>query len=171
MDDFLYIGKVATTHGLQGCLKVYPTTYDPKRYEQLSNVYIEDVKGLTVLYTIKSVQYFKQFVLLTLKEIQDIDAAMLLKQGIVKIPRELALPLDEDEYYISDLIGLEVYDEQNQKLGLLTDILFTGSNEVYVVDNGSKNGLLLPAIKDCIKKIDVPAKKVIVHVMEGLIEE
>lgn len=169
MEDFLYIGRVANTHGVQGMIKVLPTTDDPTRFELLKEIYIEDIKGNTSPYTVKSVKYFNKFVLLGLKEVTDMNGAMLLKQGIIKIPREEALPLEEDEYYITDLIGLDVYNDNGSFIGPLKDVIFTGSNDVYVIDNGSKEGLLLPAIKECIKSIDLKQNKMVVTVLEGLI--
>lgn len=169
MEEFLYIGRVANTHGVQGMIKVLPTTDDPTRFELLKKIYIEDIKGKTSSYTVKSVKYFNKFVLLALKEVTDMNGAMLLKQGIIKIPREEALPLEEDEYYITDLIGLDVYDDKGNFIGPLKDIIFTGSNEVYVIDNGSKDGLLLPAIKECVRNINLEENKMIVTVLEGLI--
>lgn len=168
MDDFLYIGRVANTHGVQGMIKVLPTTDDPKRFELLKRIYIEDMKGKTTIYTIKSVKYFNKFVLLALKEVTDMNGAMLLKQGIIKIPREEALPLDQDEYYITDLIGIDVYDDKGTIVGTLKDVIFTGSNDVYVIDNGTKEGLLLPAIKQCIHAVDLKNHKMIVTILEGL---
>lgn len=168
MEDFLYIGRVANTHGVQGMIKVLPTTDDPKRFELLKRVYIEDIKGNTASYTVKSVKYFNKFVLLTLKEVTDMNGAMLLKQGIIKIPRDEALPLYDDEYYITDLIGLDVYDDKGDYIGPLKDVIFTGSNDVYVIENGSKEGLLLPAIKECIQSIDLVQNKMTVTVLKGL---
>lgn len=168
MEDFLYIGRVANTHGVQGMIKVLPTTDDPRRFELLKKIYLEDIKGNTSVYTIKSVKYFNKFVLLALNEITDMNGAMLLKQSIIKIPREEALPLEENEYYITDLIGLDVYDNLGTLIGPLKDVIFTGSNDVYVIDNGTKEGLLLPAIKECVQSVDIIQRKMIVTVLEGL---
>lgn len=169
MEDYIYIGRVANTHGVKGMMKILPTTDDPKRFELLNEVYFEDAKGKTEKFKIKNIKYQKQFVLLQVEGIDDMNTAELYKQSIVKIPKELALPLEDDEYYISDLIGLEVYTEDGNRLGDLKDIIFTGSNEVYVVDNGTKNGLLIPAIKDCIKEVDIDNNKIVVSLLEGLI--
>ncbi|PKM96101.1 MAG: 16S rRNA processing protein RimM [Firmicutes bacterium HGW-Firmicutes-1] len=169
MEEFLYVGRVANTHGVQGAIKVIPTTDDPKRFELLKKIYIEDIKGNTAVYTIKSVKYLTKFVVLDLNEVADMNAAMLLKQGIVKIPRDEAMPLEQGEFYISDLIGIDVYDDSGKLLGPLKDIIFTGSNDVYVVDNGTRDGLLLPAIKQCIQSIDITNHKMIVTILEGLL--
>jgi 16S rRNA processing protein RimM len=170
MEDFIYIGRVANTHGVRGMMKILPTTDDKTRFELLEEVYIEDKKGNTKVFKISNIKYQKQFVLLQLEGINDMDTATYYKQGIVKIPKELALPLEEDEYYVSDLMGLEVYTEEDELLGKLKDIIFTGSNEVYVVDNGTKNGLLIPAIKDCIKDVNIDEGKIIVSLLEGLMD-
>ncbi len=168
MEDFIYIGRVANTHGVQGMLKVFPTTEDPKRFELLKDIYIEDIRGITNSYTIKNVKYFKNMVILGLKEIEDMNQAEKLKNGIIKIHRKNALPLEENEYYISDLLGLEVFDIEDNKIGILKNIIFTGSNDVYEIDNSTKNGLLLPAIKECVLKVDINNKRIIVKIPEGL---
>lgn len=170
MEDFIYIGRVANTHGIKGMIKVLPTTDDPTRYELLKEIFIEDSKGNTKSYTITRIKYFKQLVLLQLKEVTTMDEAIALKQGIIKIPKALALPLEKDEFYVSDLIGVEVYTEDGEKLGMLKDIIFTGSNDVYVIDKGTKKDILIPAIKDCIKNIDIEQGKMTVHLLEGLVD-
>lgn len=99
------------------------------------------------------------------------DSAMQLKQGVVKIDRKHALPLKKDEYYVQDLEGVEVYDEEGRKLGVLREVIFTGSNDVYAIDLDQGGEVLLPAIKDCILKIDMKKKKTMkVHILEGLME-
>lgn len=169
MEDFLYVGRVVGSHGVLGMIKVFPTTDDPRRFELLKEVLIEDPKGNRKKYTIKSVKYINKFVILGLKEISDMNLASMLKQSIIMIPKDQGLPLEKDEYYISDLIGLEVFDNKGNKLGDLKDIIFTGSNDVYVVEDEDKE-LLLPAIKQCIEKIDLVNKKMIVNILEGLLD-
>jgi 16S rRNA processing protein RimM len=170
MEDFIYIGRVANAHGVRGTLKIFPTTDDVTRFELLDELYIEDIKGQTKCYTIQSVKYLNKFVLLDLEDVDTMDDALKLKQGIVKIDKELALPLENNEYYISDLIGLEVVSDEGTPLGKLKDILFTGSNDVYVVGRKGAKDLLIPAIKDCIKKVDFETNKLIIHIIEGLID-
>ena len=166
--DYMYIGRVANTHGVKGVIKVLPTTDDPKRFELLKKVTIEDARGKEADYTVIKVKYLHQFVLLELKEVTDMNMAESLKLGIIKIPKEDALPLETDEYYVQDLIGLKVYDHVDAYLGVLKDVLFTGSNEVYVVSLESGKELLLPAIKECILNVDMTGKNMKVYVMEGL---
>jgi 16S rRNA processing protein RimM len=166
--EYMYIGRVANTHGVKGVIKVLPTTDDPKRFELLEKVTIEDARGKEADYTVIKVKYLHQFVLLELKEVTDMNMAESLKLGIIKIPKEEALPLETDEYYVQDLIGLKVYDHLDVYLGVIKDVLFTGSNEVYVVALETGKELLLPAIKGCILNVDMTDKRMKVYVMEGL---
>lgn len=164
------IGKIVNTHGIKGELKIMPTTDEPKRFSQLKHILVDRSKLLTP-YDIESVRYHKNFVLLKLKGIDDINLAEQLKGSTIKIDRKDSLPLGRDEYYISDLYGLEVYTEEERYLGKLIDIITTGSNDVYVVKNPENpKELLLPAIKQVIKKVDLENQKMMVHLLEGLEE-
>lgn len=164
------IGKIVNTHGIKGELRIMPTTDDPKRFSKLKTVAIERNKDLTT-YDIESVRYHKNFVLLKLKGIEDMTTAEQLKGSSIKIHRKDSLPLDKDEYYILDLFGLQVYTEEERYLGELVDIIATGSNDVYIVKKqDSTKELLLPAIKQVIKKVDIENQKITVHLLEGLEE-
>lgn len=166
--EYVYIGRVANTHGVRGAIKVFPTTDDPKRFEKLKKIIIEDPRGHEATYHITGVKYVSKFVVLELKELTDMDMALKLKQGIVKIDRKHALPLEEDEYYIQDLIDMDVFDEEGTLLGRLREVIFTGANDVYAVDLVEGGEVLLPSIKECVLDIDVKNKRMKVHVMEGL---
>lgn len=170
MNEMFTVGKIINTHGVKGEIKVMPTTEDPKRFAKLKSIYVEGRKGLTT-YEIQGVRYHKDFVLLRLKGIEDMNAAELLKGSTLKIDRKDSLPLKKDEYYISDLFGLEVYTEEERYMGELVDIIETGSNDVYVVKKANREkDLLLPAIKQVIKSVDIENKKMTVHLLEGLEE-
>lgn len=163
------IGKIVNTHGVKGELKVMPTTDEPKRFSKLKEVYVEH-RGLKT-YTVESVRYHKEFVLIKLEGINDMTEAERFKGGLMKIDRKDSLPLKKDEYYISDLYDLEVYTEEDRHLGKIKDVIYTGSNDVYVVERteGGKD-LLLPAIKQVVKSVQIEDKKMIVHLLEGLEE-
>ncbi|NLK20985.1 MAG: 16S rRNA processing protein RimM [Epulopiscium sp.] len=170
MPDYIEIGKIVNTQGIKGDLRVIPTTDDPKRFELLECIYIEK-KNELIKYEIERVWYHKQFVILKLKEIVSMNDGEALKNTIIKIPKELALPLEEDEYYIGDLYDMEVYTDEDEYLGKINDIIFTGSNDVYIVKNETdKKEILIPAIKQCILNINIEEKKMIVALMEGLRE-
>lgn len=170
MNEMFTVGRIVNTHGVKGEIKVIPTTEDPKRFKKLKSIFVEGRKGM-ITYEIEGVRYHKDFVLLKLQGINDMDAAELLKGSILKIDRKDSLPLKKDEYYISDLFGLEVYTEEERYLGTLVDIIETGSNDVYVVNKEDREkDLLLPAIKQVIKGVDIENKKMTVHLLEGLEE-
>lgn len=167
--DYVYIGRVAGTHGVQGAVKVFPTTDDVTRYSELKKVILEDLHGHETTYTVVSVKYQAKFVIVKFKEIEDMDTALKLKQSIVKVDKTQAIPLEEDEYFIQDLIGLKVVTDKYEVLGELVDVIFTGSNDVYVVKMQDDQEILLPAIHDCVLKIDLKNSMMTVHVMEGLL--
>ena len=168
MEQYFEIGKITGTHGIKGTMRVFPTTQEPTRFEKLKEIIVE-IRGKQEIVHIQKVAYHKQFGLLTVKEITDINVAELYKNGRILIPDAVAIPLEEDEYYTRDLYGLQVVTEDGEVLGELTQIFETGSNDVYVVrKNANEKELLLPAIKDCIKNIDLEKGVMTVKLLEGL---
>lgn len=168
MENYFEIGKITGTHGIRGTMRVFPTTEDPSRFERLKEITVE-IRGKREVFHIKKVAYQKNMILLTVKEIDDINAAELYKNARILIPDAEALPLGEDEYYTRDLYGLRVVTEDGEELGELVQIYETGANDVYAVKKeGDKKELLIPAIKDCILQIDIAAGVMTVHLLEGL---
>lgn len=168
MEQYFEIGKITGTHGIRGAMRVFPTTEDPFRFERLKEIIVE-IRGKRETFHIQKVAFHKQFVLLTVKEITDINVAELYKNGRILIPDAMAIPLGEDEYYNRDLYGLKVVTEEGEELGEITEIFPTGSNDVYVVKkDGKGKELLLPAIKDCIKNVDLENGVMTVKLLEGL---
>lgn len=165
MEQMFTIGKIVNTHGVKGEVRVLPSTDDVKRFGKLKEVKVENRTMTT--YEIETVRYHKNFVLLKFKGIDTMTEAELLKNSLLKIDRKDALPLKKDEYYQCDLYGLRVVTDTGRDLGKLTDILMTGSNDVYVVRNEEKE-ILIPAIKQCILKVDLEAGEMLVHLLEGL---
>lgn len=165
--DFINIGKVANTHGIQGDIKVFPTTDDVTRFELLNQVHIEN-NGKTTIVTIKKVKYFKNLVILQLKESNSMNDALLLKGGTVMIPMEEALPLEDNENYIFEMIGLEAREEDGTVLGKLKDVLQTGAHDVYVIDDGSDHGLMIPATLEFVPEVNVQEGYLIVKLIDGL---
>lgn len=167
MSEMFSIGKIVNTHGVKGEIKVLPTTDDPKRFKKLKSIYVENRNSQ--VYEIESVRFHKECVLLKLKGIDSMDDGEKLKGSIIKIDRKDSLPLGKDEYYISDLYGMQVYTEEERFLGELVDIIETGSNDVYIIKKSDRpKDLLIPAIKQVVKTVDVENKKMIVHLLEGL---
>ena len=168
MEQYFEIGKITGTHGIRGTMRVFPTTEDPSRFERLKEIIVE-IRGKRETFHIQKVAFHKQFVLLTVKEITDINVAELYKNGRILIPDAMAIPLGEDEYYNRDLYGLKVVTEEGEELCEITEIFPTGSNDVYVVKkDGKGKELLLPAIKDCIKNVDLENGVMTVKLLEGL---
>ena len=149
MEDLFQIGIITGTHGLKGEVKVFPTTDDKERFLDLDTVLIDTGKELIE----KKVQYckfFKQFVFVKFEGLDDINDVEKYKRCPLKVTRENAVPLEEDEYYVADLLGLTIVDESGVTIGELVDVIETGANDVYEVKTSDGGHVLLPAIKDCI---------------------
>lgn len=169
MDADLRVGVVTRTHGVRGELKVYPTTDSPLRFQELDHVLVKTEKRMHK-HEVLSARFFKNLVILKLSGVDSLEAAEALRGAELYISREDGEPLGENEYYIADLMGMEVFDENGARLGVVKDVLSTGANDVYIVKREAGKDLLLPAIHDCIKKIDVEEKRMDVFLMPGLLE-
>lgn len=168
MTKYLEIGQIVNTFGIKGMVKVKPFTDDITRFDRLKKVYIKS-KNVKEEYEIEEVKYHKNMVLIKFKGIENPEQANLLRDTYLMIDRENEEPLQEGTYYIVDMIGLEVYTEEGELLGKLEDIFNTGSNDIYVVKDELGKQILLPAISDVIKQIDMENGKIIVHLISGLI--
>lgn len=167
MEDLLQVGVITTTHGIRGEVKVFPTTDDPRRFEELPSILLDTGKELCEL-EIQRVKYFKQFVILKFRDVDDINEIEPYKGKSLYVTRDMAVPLEENEYYIADLIGMDVFLEDGSLFGRIKDVLETGANDVYIVQTQEKE-VLIPAIKDCILQVDVESNKMVIHLMKGLV--
>ena len=167
MEQLLQVGILSSTHGVHGEMKVFPTTDDPKRYKKLKKVLLDNGTGKQEL-KIESVKFFKQFVIVKFEGYDNINDIEKYKGRSIYVTREDAVSLQEDEYFIADLIGMRVNDENEEELGEITDVLETGANDVYVIRLKDGGELLLPAIKQCILSVDIENAVMKVHVLEGL---
>lgn len=168
MEDILQVGIITSTHGLKGEVKVFPTTDDPDRFKRLKEVLLDTGREKQPL-EIEGVKFFKQFVILKFKGIDDISAVEKYRQKGLYVTRENAVRLGRNEYFIADLIGLSVIDEEDAPVGVLKDVLETGANDVYVIEMTDGRELLLPAIKQCVLDVDMEAGRMKVHILEGLL--
>lgn len=168
MEDFLQIGVISSTHGIKGEVKVYPTTDDVNRFKKLKEVYLDTGKEKLTLHP-ESVKFFKQFVILKFKEFGNINEIEQFRNKSLLVDRQNAVKLRKDEYFIADLIGLSVVTEEGDAFGLMKDVMQTGANDVYVVERTNGEEVLLPAIKECVKEIDIENEKITVHIMDGLL--
>lgn len=169
MEAMLQVGVISTTHGVRGEVKVFPTTDTAQRFLDLEAVYLDSENGERQKLEIQQVKFVKKFAVLKFKGLDDINEAEKYKGKALWIPREEAQPLGEDEYYIGDLIGMQVVLEDESPFGILKDVMETGANDVYVVETAQGKETLLPAIGECIRQVDVEAGVMTIHLMDGLL--
>lgn len=167
MEQFFQVGVISSTHGIRGEVKVFPTTDDAGRFQELKHVILNTGKDQIPL-EIQSVKFFKKFVIIKFKGIDNINDIEKYKGAGLFVSREDAVDLEKDEYYIADLLGMDVLTDDGEH-GILKDVIETGANEVYVVEFENFGEVLLPAIHDCILDVDVQAGNMKVHLLEGLI--
>lgn len=167
MEQFLQVGVISSTHGIRGEVKVFPTTDDATRFKQLKSVLLDTGKERIGL-EIQSVKFFKQFVIVKFKGIDNINDIERYKGRSLLVSREDAVELDKDEYYIADLIGMDVFTEEGH-FGVLRDVMETGANEVYIVDSDSHGEVLIPAIRQCVLNVNPEENRMTVRIMDGLI--
>ncbi|AEM78836.1 ribosome maturation factor RimM [Thermoanaerobacter wiegelii] len=167
MADYYNVGKVTSAHGIKGEVKVYPLTNVPERFYDLEYVWIFDDQQRLHKYDIEYVKIISKGVCVKLKGIDTRGDAEKLKGAFLKVDSQNALELEENEYFIKDLVGMKVYTEEGSFLGTLVEVLKTGANDVYVIKTEERE-ILIPAIKEVVKKVDVDNKVMVVHLLEGL---
>lgn len=168
MEDRFQVGIITQTHGLQGEVKVYPTTDDPKRFRRLKEVILDTGKENLTL-EIERVKFFKQFVILKFKGYDSINEIQRYCKCSLYVTRENAVRLGKDEYFIADLIGLEVRNEDGEPIGTLNDVMETGANDVYVIALNDGQELLLPAIRECVLDVQPEEGFIRIHILDGLL--
>lgn len=169
MENLLRVGVISSTHGIKGEVKVFPTTDDANRFKKLKEVILDTGKEQLTLH-VESVKFFKQFVILKFKEYNNINDIEIYKGKDLLVTRENAVPLNEGEYFITDMIGLNVVTDEGEYFGTLTDVLQTGANDVYVVKMKNGKEALLPAIDQCVLDVNLETSTIKVHIMEGLLD-
>lgn len=153
MKDILRVGKIVNTHGLKGEVKVIPLTDDPKRYNELDFVLIDGVER-----KIQGCKYQKDRVIVKIEGINTIEEAEKYKNKYMEIPREYAVPLEEDTYYIADIIGCTVFDTNGKELGEVYDVIQTKNNDVYWIRKPKE--LLIPVLLEIVTDIDIENRKI-----------
>lgn len=162
------MGIITSPHGVRGEVKVYPTTDDVRRFKRLKEIILDTGKERLNL-EIESVKFVKQFAVLKFKGYDNINDVEKFRQKSLLVARENAVRLKRDEYFIADLMGLKVLDEEDQEIGVLRQVIETGANDVYAIDMKDGRELLLPAIKQCVLEVDVEAGFIKIHILEGLL--
>jgi 16S rRNA processing protein RimM len=171
--DYLIIGEILRPHGIRGELRLKILTDYPERISKIKTVYIghDATQSDVPSYSVQSARLHQQFLLLTLKEVQDRNEAETLRGQLVMVDIDDAVPLEDDEIYLYELIGLTVKTETGQELGTIKDVLETGANDVYVVSSRQYGELLIPAHEETIIEIDTDAETVTVKLPDGLLPE
>ena len=171
MINSFQVGVIASTHGLSGEVNVFPTTQDPERFKKLKKVTLHTQKGEEIQLDVVSSRFFKKFVIVKFKQFNNINEVEKFRGCELTIDRKDAIKLEKGEDYCADLIGLVIVDEEGNELGTLTEILQTGANDVYeMTRKDSEDKIYIPAIRDCVKEINVDEGKIVIHVMPGLLD-
>ena len=166
--EYIEMGQIVNTNGLKGVVKVNPFTDDISKFEELKYIYIQ-LKSELKKVKIEQVRYNKNQVLLKLEGIDSIEEAEKYRNFYLKIEKKSQEELGEDTYYIVDLIGINVYSENDEYLGTIEDVFPTGSNDVYVVKDNLGKQILVPAIAEVVKEVELKNKKMVIKIIPGLI--
>jgi 16S rRNA processing protein RimM len=165
----IIVGRIVKPYGVTGEMKIEPMTDFPERFKGLRSVYLVSPVGKETIYEIQEVRYAGGALYIRLNGFDTPEKAKALNGWFIKVPAEDAAPLPEGMYYWFELIGMEVVSESGERFGSIVDIFETGSNDVYVVKHG-KREVYVPATREVIKEIDRKAKRMVIHLMDGLIE-
>lgn len=173
MEDLYQVGAITQTHGIKGEVKVFPLTDDISRFKNMKNLLLDGGRDGYINLEVENVRQQKNLVILKFKGIDNINDIEKYKGHGLFVTKENRVELKEDEYFIADLIGVSVYldTDENTVFGEITDVLQTGANDVYEITMSSNKTVLVPAIKDCIKSVDMENKKMIIHLLDGLLGE
>lgn len=169
MEDLLRIGVVTTTHGIRGEVKVFPTTDDVTRFKTCDEVILMTREGELTLH-VEGAKFFKNIVILKFREFNNINEVERFRKCDLMVTRENALPLKEGQYYLCDVIGANVMEEDGSPIGMVTDVIETGANNVFVIQTEEGREVLFPVIPECIKSVDTSKGVVTAHIMKGLME-
>lgn len=169
MEDLLRVGVITSTHGINGEVKVYPTTDDIRRFDSLKHCIMKTNRE-TIELDVTGVKYFKNMAILKFKQFNNINDIEKYKQAELYVTRDNAVELEEGEYFICDLIGLKVIDDEDNYIGKITDVIQTAANDVYEVTADDGHEYLFPVIKQCVLNVDLEKGIVTVHVMKGLMD-
>jgi len=166
--EFIIIGKVVSTQGNKGEVNVLPLTDSIDRFKNLDNVFLRSKKSQTIL-NVEKIRKRNDTVILKLKDIENIEEAKMIVGSFLEVERKNAVKLPKETYFIFEIIGLEVYDENNIFLGKVENVISTGSNDVYVVKNKDKEELFIPAIREVVKNVNLEKKRITIKMVDGLI--
>ena len=167
-DEFIVIGKVVSTQGNRGEVNVLPLTDSIDRFKNLDNVFLRNKNSQAIL-NIEKIRIKKDTVILKLKDIENIQEAKMIVGSFLEVERKNAIKLPKDTYFIFEIIGLEVYTENNIFLGKVENVISTGSNDVHIVKGKNKKELFIPAISEVVKNVNLEKKRITINMVDGLI--
>ncbi len=166
-NSYIKIGVIASPHGIKGEVNVYPTTDDIHRFSSLSTCWFKE-KNVMVEKKVISVKYFKKMVILGFEDIKTRNESELLRKKEIYVDRNHAEKLSENEYFISDIIGLKAYNESDEEFGKITDYIETGAGIVLIIIDEQGNEHMVPANPEFINKVYLKEKKVVLHLIRGM---
>lgn len=169
-EKLVTVGRIVNSHGIRGELKVVPETDFPERFDKGNALIIVDSQNKQTSVTVKTSRLHKNMFILQLEEFSNINEVEKFKGSLLKIEAKDQQPLEEGEYYYHEIIGCKVVTEDGQELGLVSEVLTPGANDVWVVALPKGKQLLLPVIDDVILEVDIANKTIRIHLMEGLME-
>lgn len=170
MEELYQVGAITQTHGIKGEVKVFPMTDDVNRFKNMKELILDTGKEKLML-EVTSARFQKDRVICKFKGYDNINDVERYKGCGLFVTRENRIKCERDEYFIADLIGMEVFDEDGGALGTIEDVLVTGANDVYVIKSEKYKEILLPAIKQCVLEVDMESRRMKVHLLPGLVEE
>jgi len=171
-EQWLMVGKIVNTHGIRGELKIYPNTDFPEVRFAVGNKLqmINEETGASQQVEVQTSRLQKKMYVIRFKGFGNINEVEKYKGWVLKVSKNDTVDLEEDEYYFHEIIGCEVITDEGQSLGVITEILTPGANDVWVVKPAKGKDILIPYIHDVVLDINVEDKKITIHVMEGLLE-
>lgn len=172
-EKWFNVGKIVNTHGVKGEVRVLSTTDFPEERYKVGNILylFQNEKSKPIEVKIKTHRFHKTFDLLSFEGLGSINDVEKYKNYVIRVPENQLTDLDEGEYYFHEIIGCFVVTDQGDELGTITEILETGANDVWIVKRKNKKDALIPFIDDVVKEIDVEEKRIVISLMEGLIDE
>ncbi len=167
-DEFITIGKVVSTQGNKGEFKVLPLTDSTDRFKNITSIFIRKNINRKIL-NIEKIRFKENMVILKSKDIENIEEAKMIVGSFLEVERKNVVKLPKDTYFIFEIIGLEVYDENDIFLGKIENVISTGSNDVYIVKGENKKELFIPAIREVVKNVNLEKKRITINMVDGLI--
>ena len=162
------IGQIVNTQGLKGEVRVYPYVDDINRFDELENFYLD--KNFNQEFEVERVRYKGNMVIMKIKGVDSVEMAERLKTKNLYVSRENSVDLDEDEFFIADLIGLDVFTVAGEKVGTLKVVLQYSANDVYVVKGDNDKEYLIPSTLKFVPEINIEEKKMIIDPIKGMLD-